>query len=631
MRRLLTGIGWALAVMLVGPALAGPTLFPVAVVSAHSQLVSSSPGAGEVVPTPPSELRLVFSEPIESRYSSLDLLDPDGRAILLNAGTVDPADDHVLVAALPALSDGSYTVNWRTVSAADGHSEVGFITFGIGEGAFGGQGTGGSGGIGNLHSGHSGGAAIAEVEGKTVGYGGLMLVLGIALLVLLFGSVVPAARATAANATWVLLLAAASGSIVLIGVGATSLPDVGGAAGPDLIGYTTGSRVGQLLLARTLIALVAAVAVFGASNARRNGLAVTIGGTAAALGLVLVALGGHAAGFDSAVPVLVDLVHLGAASIWLAGVVALFWLLEFGNLGAGDLRALVPRFSAVALVSVALVVGTGTYQAWIETYDFTSLATPYSVTLAAKVALVAVALALGAVNYVDGGRDRRWLGGFRTRIFLEAGFAVAVVGLAANLTSGAPTSQRGAIQISEATSTAAPGLIGAAFGIQPGRPGPNRYLVRLSAPPAAGATVELDLQRLDQDQGLSRLVLRPAPASTFGPAGQVFVADGGQLGASTSWDAVVVVSDASGAEQGRHRFRFALDTAGISEGRAVPPLDPALAAGIMLLALGVSAVAFGLAGGRLPRAEAAASRAAMVGGGLVGGVLGAVILSGGPR
>jgi copper transport protein len=594
--------------------------------------VSSSPGAGEVVPASPPQLRLVFSEPIEPRYTSLDLLDPVGSTLLLGVGSVDPTDEHVLIADLARpLPDGSYTVDWRAVSAADGHSTSGFITFGIGQGSSGGQGTGDAGGVGDLHAGHSGGVAIAEVEGKTVGYGGLLLDFGIALLTLLFGSVVPKARDSAANASWILLIAAASGSVVLIAVGVDSLPTASAGNGPDIAGYMTGSRVGQLLFARTAIALAAAAVAFVAATIGRNGLAIAVAGLAAGVSLALVAGGGHAAGFNSPIPVVVDGVHLAAASVWLAGVVGLFWLVEFGGLDGDGLRALVPRFSAVALVSVALIIGTGTYQAWIETYDFTSVATPYSLTLAAKVAVFAVALVFGALNYFDGGRDRGWLGGFRTRIFLEAGFAVAVVGLAANVTSGSPTSEGRPIEISQAVSSAAPGSIDLAFGIQPGRSGPNRYLARLAAPPPAGAVVELDLQPLDSSQSAARLALRVAPTSTFGPAGQVYVADGGQLGPDTTWDATVVVSDPSGNELGRRRFTFAVDPDGISQGRALPPLDPALGAGVLLLALGVAAVAFGLAGGRLPRAAAGASRLAMVGGGTIGGIVGALILSGGPR
>jgi hypothetical protein len=70
---------------------------------------------------------------------------------------------------------------------------------------------------------------------------------------------------------------------------------------------------------------------------------------------------------------------------------------------------------------------------------------------------------------------------------------------------------------------------------------------------------------------------------------------------------------------------------GISEGRKLPPLDPVLIVGVLLVCLGLAGLAFGLAGGKLPRAAAGASRYAMIGGGAVGGLLGLVILSGGPR
>ena len=94
------------SVLLAGPVLAGPALDRDAglVAVGHSQLVSSSPGAGEVVATPPTEIRLVFSEPIDPAYTSLDLLDGTGKAILVGAGTADPSDPRTLVAPIPAGS-----------------------------------------------------------------------------------------------------------------------------------------------------------------------------------------------------------------------------------------------------------------------------------------------------------------------------------------------------------------------------------------------------------------------------------------------------------------------------------------------------------------------------------------------
>ncbi len=44
-------------------------------VAAHSQLVTSVPGAGVVLREAPTELRLVFSEPLEDDFTSAELLD----------------------------------------------------------------------------------------------------------------------------------------------------------------------------------------------------------------------------------------------------------------------------------------------------------------------------------------------------------------------------------------------------------------------------------------------------------------------------------------------------------------------------------------------------------------------------
>ena len=69
------GLGGFLVALPVLPRPLGP------VVAAHSQLVSSIPGAGEAVDTPPTELRLQFSESIAAGYTSFDLLDGTGKTL----------------------------------------------------------------------------------------------------------------------------------------------------------------------------------------------------------------------------------------------------------------------------------------------------------------------------------------------------------------------------------------------------------------------------------------------------------------------------------------------------------------------------------------------------------------------
>ena len=146
----------------------------------HSQLVSSSPGAGQVVPTSPSQLRLVFSEPIEGRYTSLNLLDANGTLLLAGVGSVDPTDPNALVESLTTpLPDGAYTISWQAVSASDGHNTSGFLTFAVGKASLPAGTTETGSAAGQLHAGHGGASASLEVFAKTLGYGGAMLVFGL--------------------------------------------------------------------------------------------------------------------------------------------------------------------------------------------------------------------------------------------------------------------------------------------------------------------------------------------------------------------------------------------------------------------------------------------------------------------
>jgi copper transport protein len=636
--RAVLALGAAAAVLLGGPVIAGSALDRAAglVVVGHSQLVSSSPGNGEVVPTPPTEIRLVFSEPIEPRYTSLDLLDSVGKAILVGVGAPDPADSHTLVAPIPtgtAFADVIYTVNWQAVSAADGHVTNGFITFGVGS-VPGPIVAGPSRTTGDLHAGHSGGAAAAEIQGKVLAYGGGMLAFGLAILAWLvlrpaFGRI----PRSAAYGAGIGLIAAGAGCLLLLVVGADSLPGAGaGGPGTDYLAFAIDSRVGRLLLGRIVVGALGGSAVLllaRFSRERGTAGAIVVGGVAGAASLVLAAGGGHASAFSSPVPIAMDVVHLGSASVWLSGLVMLGALTGFGGKGrleTGMLRRIVPRFSALALVSVALIALTGMYADWVQTRDLLAFETPYEVNLLVKILAFVLALGVGLLNYLDGGTERRWLGGLSRRLLLELVLGVAVLVISANLTSGSPTALDRPIAISPAVSTTV-SAEPVDFAILPGRPGPNRFVAELPTPPVEGTTVELVLLRLDVDQGGSRIVMWP----DFQSATPRFVADG-SLPAGSRWDATVVATGPGGAEAARQRFVLALDAEAISEGRATPPLDPGLVVAILLLILGILGSGYALAGGVLPRTLPDASRPALLGASVVGAALGlAILVLGGPR
>ncbi|MEO8230176.1 MAG: copper resistance protein CopC [Chloroflexota bacterium] len=642
-RALLT-LGAAAAVLLSGPVLTGPVFDRSIgfVALGHSQLASSQPGAGETLAAPPTEIRLVFSEPIDPRYTSLDLLDGTGRAVLLGVGAPDPTDPHILVAAiLPGTNmplDSLYTVDWRALSAADGHTTQGFLAFGVGKISIGGQAAGGPGAAGmatgELHGGHSGGAAAAEIQGKVLAYGGAMLAFGLAILAwLVLRPALGEVPQGMAYGSGIGLVAGAAGCILLLVVGADSVPAAAApGGGTDYIAFASGTRIGQLLAARAAMGLVAGVVVlvvarFGGS--RGTAVALALGGVAGLVGLVLTATAGHASAFASPIPVAMDIVHIAAASVWLGGLVMLGALTDFGGtsrLEPGSLVRVVPRFSALALVSVTLIALTGIYADWVQTRDLLAFGTPYGFNLLVKVVVFLLALAVGLVNYLDGGRDGIRRFGLSRRLLLELVLGVAVLAITANLTSGSPTGADRSIAIAPAASSVV-SAEPASLALLPGRPGPNRFEAGLPAPLAQGTLVELVLQRLDQDVGSSRIPMRPAADS---PTPR-FVADV-SLPAGTRWDATVVATASTGSELTRQRFVFALDGGAISEGRDTPPIDPGMAAAILLLLLGVVGLGYALAGGTLPRTAPDASRPAMIGASVAGVALGlAALMIGGPR
>ena len=600
----------AVLVLLVMPALPGGGNR----VLAHAQLVASSPGSGETVPEAPTEIRLVFSEPLEDEVTSLDLTALDGTRILERAGEVDPNDPNALVAEVPRLDDGIYKVAWRSLSAADGHTAEGFLTFGIGE--FEGALPPSSG-----HDAH-GETDHAGIIGRWLTYLGLLAAMGLATFSVLV------MRESEAPRSLVELLAAALGlaaTATLLTALATGLES---GAGPA---YLVESRTGLLSLARAgVTALGAALLLWGPRRWARP-IAIAAG----LAGIVLLILGGHASAVPGSAAVLAGIVHVAAVGVWVGGVLGLLLLVVRPARITGSappaLRTVVPRFSALALASIGLAVATGAYSAWVETGTILPAGTGYWSTLIIKSTVVLGTLVVGGLNYLDGGRMRRWLDGFPTRLRIEAGLGVTVLAVTAVLATTAPVEDAAGVPIEplpDAFGEIAPGMT---MQVVPGRPGVNKIVVRTPEAMIAIDRMELALSDLDSGTatsvplvlaGMEGMANMPgmlhATHVTPNPDGTVdWTADAVVLPAGSHWDTSVRILTNAGTELQRQRFVFALSDTGISEGQ----VDPIITWGLVIAAgLGVGGavgIGLGLGGFTLPRTERIASRVALVGGGLV--------------
>jgi len=612
----------ALLALLVAPALPGATGSRVL---AHAQLVASSPGSGAILADSPDEIRLVFSEPLEDQVTSLDLALQDGTDILERVGEVDPADRYALVVADPQLVEGIYLITWRTLSAADGHTAEGFLSFGVGD-------------VDGVVATTPGGGMIHSetdpigVVGRWLTYVGLLLALGTAAfhrLVIRDGPM-PAA------------LPRAIGAALLVSSAATLVAaTASGLESGSVIDYLLTSRNGLLQLARAGVAAAGGMALFVVAPR----LAGIVAAATGLVGIVLLVAAGHASALPGVVGLLNQVVHVIGASIWIGGIVGLLALVARPSLIVRDrppgLRSVVPRFSALALTSIGLVALTGVYAAYAQTGTILDPGTEYGRTLLMKTGFAAGAMALGALNYFDGGRMMAWLDGFRNRVTIEVMLATTVLVLTAALASTPPLEEATGVRIEpipDAFGEIAPGM---EMKVIPGRPGLNRIVVTTTDALAASSTLELGLDRLD-DGSTTRvpLVLEGMAgmdhgAGTAGMAhatedGTIdWTADAVVLPAGSRWDTSVRVLSDDETELSRQRFAFTLSADAIDDGRLRSLLDPASGVAIALLLGGALGLGLGIGGMALPRCEAAASRVALLGGGSVATVLG--VLIGGTR
>lgn len=107
----------------------------IATAMAHAHYLSSTPGTGEVLSSPPTGVVITFAEAIQRTAGSYGIaVARDGGGTATNgAATVEPADHAKLSVALNAgLANGRYVVNWKNVSDVDGDAAEGAFSFYVG-------------------------------------------------------------------------------------------------------------------------------------------------------------------------------------------------------------------------------------------------------------------------------------------------------------------------------------------------------------------------------------------------------------------------------------------------------------------------------------------------------------------
>ncbi|MBI1728523.1 MAG: CopD family protein [Candidatus Rokubacteria bacterium] len=250
---------------------------------------------------------------------------------------------------------------------------------------------------------------------RALSTGAGLLIVGVLAMSLLAGpSDKPTARQwqrrLARSSGWLAVLVLLSG-VAVLGWQVTVVTGradgaASGAAWLRLLGAT---QLGTVwLLRHAILLLLAALVLFRESDeSRADWLAWRIeAGLLAVAGAGLAAWAGHAVGVDpgSALPALVNAVHLAATGAWLGALPALALLLVAASREEGaDSRPFavlaVRRFSTWALAVMAVIVVTGVWNAWNEVGGVPGLVgTGYGRLVLLKGALLLPVLALAAWN-----------------------------------------------------------------------------------------------------------------------------------------------------------------------------------------------------------------------------------------
>lgn len=510
-------------------------LFGLRRVMAHAILERADPPPNAALATPPAEIRLWFSEPLEAGFSGLTLLDTNGTPVTLPSIAVDSSDPYQLVAQIDSLPDGLYTVSWRALSAADGHVTQGSYAFSIGRA-------------------YQAGDASAGISENVPAEGAVIRWLNFLSMSLAVGSTgfwlfawnpskfgaQPDAERRMMTLIWIGWGLLGVTSVLLLFLqasvaAATPLFDTRTFA--MLENFLASTRFGSLWIARMALWIAMGFTLGLAASQPRFLWGAFLCGAGV---LLTTALFSHASiAPDQAAAIAGDWLHLMMTTLWVGGLVQFLNVLGFARRAFADevtsATRLVMYFSNYARVAVVALLITGVYAAWLQVGTPEGLLTTlYGRALLVKLVLFAPLLLIAAVNLVVTARGLQagqsvWVGRLRGLIGAEIALLVGILAAVGVMTSGNPSrgvlAARAAVPVVESSDgffeIVTADTMHVHLDIAPAYAGTNTFVVELydGNEQVKDASVRLRFRPQDPRIGESTLVLEPLPDGTYTASG----------------------------------------------------------------------------------------------------------------
>lgn len=368
---------------------------------AHPTVKYSDPASSTTVSAGITQVVIRYSEAIEIDFSAIKVLDNNGNQID-NRDTKYFEGDYSLVVTTPPLTDGIYTVTSKVLSKVDGHLVDEVFLFGVGNASV----------PPPRQKDVTESIYFPEAGTRFPGFVGQVIVLGAAISSLVMWNAIQGKNLIKENITELqkfyhskfssitgigLFLVFASNVLMLV------VQTIRLEASASSVLQTSFGSVWILRMAITIILLAIWFLM-------ENKTSVSSKKQALMLGLSLVLIGtttiiGHGTASEQTSAIIIDYVHNLIASIWIGGIVFFAFILlpTFSRLDGNKKElvtlSMIPKFSAMIIISLGILIITGPTLLWLLEDDVALLSQSYyGFLIIAKIAIASVMVALGGYN-----------------------------------------------------------------------------------------------------------------------------------------------------------------------------------------------------------------------------------------
>ena len=420
-------ISFSISILILTPSLTQKTY-------GHAFVINSDPSPSQLLKTPPANIQVSLSEPVDVRYSKISVLDSTGKQVDRKDVHYVKGDHTLLGVSLPtSVKDGVYTVSTKMLSEVDGHVTDNAFVFGVGKAVIPVSNAGSVTGVESQLSIPDALARFPSLVGQVIVVGGAFLALWIwkpiTRIDWLFTSFTRT-KYRIDRSFYVLMLI---GSLILI-FSDIAMISVQAVSINATIGEAISTKFGSVWIVRTILSLVLAgmsilccyrqgilrlkirnigskdearePGVFSNRLSRRVVISFMILGTLTLFTTSLISHGAAVSG-NAITSIIIDFIHNFGASLWIGGLIYLAFVISPSikrasldeQTKASILSIILPRFSTIPVTVLGVIVITGPFLLYIlESNLALTLASFYGKVLIVKLSLAAGMIAIGGFN-----------------------------------------------------------------------------------------------------------------------------------------------------------------------------------------------------------------------------------------